>query len=256
MSVGEKASPISNDYEYPPLPDLSLKEKLFLEKEVSGLYFSGHLLDGYSMALADLNADSAIDILTSFDADSDTQAYSDKQNVTVAGIITSRTVKNTKNGERMAFVTVEDRYAEIEMIVFPRQFSRYEDILILDNVISVSGSISVREDEPPKILLNSCSELVENSKYTHKEKQVDTSSEVSTHSSKERRIYLRVLSMNSPEVKKATSFIEIFPGNVPVHFYDSETKKYIKLNNIGLDLNPFTEKELSELVGKGNLVIK
>ncbi len=252
-------SSVSIEYEYPQIPDLSLKEKLFYEKEVSGLYFSGHMLDGYSMSLEELSPDSVCDILSSFDGESATDApvYSDKQKVVVAGIITSRTLKNTKNNEKMAFVTIEDRYAEIEIIVFPKQLSRFEHLLFADNIISVEGTVSAREEGTPKILLNSACELVENSKKTTAVKTVVK--EVAAQAEpekKEKRIYLRVPGTDSPEAKRVLSFIEIFTGEVTVYLFDMLTKKYIKINNIGLALNDFTLRELRELIGEDNVALR
>ena len=156
----------------------------------------------------------------------------------------------------MAFVTIEDRYAEIEVIVFPKQLARFEDVLFVDSVISVSGTVSVREDEPPKILLNSCAELPENSKKETMTKEAPTKIEREEPRQKERRVYLRVPGIDSKIASRVLSFIEIFPGDTPVYFFDTETKKYIKINNIGLSLNSFTEKELCELIGKENFAVR
>ncbi len=243
-------------YEYPDIPDLTLKEKLFYEKEVSGLYFSGHMLDGYSRAIDELSPDSVSDIFAAFEQDGTHEGvnYADKQRVVVAGIISSRTLKNTKNNEKMAFVSLEDRYAEIEIIVFPKQLARFEHLLLPDSVVAIEGTLSLREDEPAKIILNSVKDLPDNNKKRTVEPTVQN--DVETVSGSAKRVYIRVPGKDSPEARRVLSFIEIFTGESTVFFYDTLTSKYIKLNNIGLALNDFTLRELYSLIGKENVAIK
>ena len=81
-----KIAPVK--FEYPSIPEFTLKEKLMLEKESSGMYFSGHLLNDYSNHISYLKADNISDILTSFDEDAEDVKYRDRQNVCISGIIT------------------------------------------------------------------------------------------------------------------------------------------------------------------------
>lgn len=163
--VGESAD---DGYAYPDIPELSLRERLALEKEASGMYFSGHVTDEYSENAEDAGAVSISDIISAFDDDNETPAYREKQLVVVAGAVSSRTVKKTKNGESMAFITLEDRYGEIECILFPKLYTEYAQLALPDSVIAVCGEISLREDEPPKLLLRAVAPLRVNGKYTHR----------------------------------------------------------------------------------------
>lgn len=253
-----RSAAVSIAFEYPDIPELTLKEKLRFEKEVSGLYFSGHMLDGYSLSIEELAPDSVFDIISAAekDGESENAAYADKQKVSVAGIITSRVVKNTKSNEKMAFITLEDRYAEIEAIVFPKQLERFEPILNVDDVIALEGTLSFREDEPPKIILNNARELIENSKRSTALKTVDTDKKDTDAPKKEKKVYVRVPDRDSPTARRVLSFIEIFTGDATVFFYDVSSGKYIKLNNMGLALNDFTLRELGEIAGEGNVVVK
>ena len=149
---------IAPKFEYPNVPDFSLKEKLMLEKESSGMYFSGHMIDSYSEHVKSLKVKEIAELL-------DTEAVKEKQSVKLCGIISSVTLKTTKNNQKMAFITVEDRYGEIECLVFPKVYTEFYHHIRVDSPIYIEGSVSIREDEPPKVLVNVIDELIDNSRY-------------------------------------------------------------------------------------------
>ncbi len=168
-------------FEYPDLPELSSRQKLKLEKEVSGLYFSGHLLDDYTEHITLLNVTSIRDIKASFEeapddtsgtetasADigdtADTPSYKSGDVVTVCGIVTARVNKTTKAGANMAFVTLEDRLGDIETVVFAKSMDEYGQMLTVDTAAAVFGSISVDDDGTVKLLLRRAFLLYENGK--------------------------------------------------------------------------------------------
>ncbi|MBR6708230.1 MAG: DUF655 domain-containing protein, partial [Clostridia bacterium] len=148
-------------FEYPECPELSLREKLMMEKECSGMYFSGHLLDGYAEHIAAVSPTPLRTILSAYAEDAPSGAadeFPDKKAVSVAGIITSLTRKTTKKGDAMLFFTLEDRTGEIEVIAFPRQLNAYAELLHTDSTVLLRAAISVRDDEQPKLTLNEASE--------------------------------------------------------------------------------------------------
>ena len=75
------------------------------------------------------------------------------------------TIKTTKNGERMAFFTLEDRFAEIECLAFARKYAEASYLIQPDIGVFVSGNLSLREDEAPKLLINNIEELIENKRF-------------------------------------------------------------------------------------------
>ena len=228
-------------FEYPDIPEFTLKEKLMLEKECSGMYFSGHVLNDYSNHVATFKADVISDILASFEEESDEAKYRDKQSVTVCGIITKRTVKTTKNGDNMAFVTLEDKTGEIECVVFSKQFERFAGFLFVESVLSINGTISLKDDEPPKILLNGCTALVPNDRYKNEKAKV---------------LYLRVPSVTSPNVSRALAAIGKENDGSDVVLYDMETQKYVKAVGYKALLSDTLLGNLSLILGKENVVIK
>ncbi|MBQ9703684.1 MAG: DNA polymerase III subunit alpha, partial [Clostridia bacterium] len=131
-------------FEYPNIEEFSKKEILVYEKEVTGMYFSGHILDAYSKHMKDLNLTKISSLLAN---DENEYIHKDKEIVKVAGIVTSRVVKQTKNMENMAFITIEDQTGSIEIIVFPNSFKKFEYMFYNENVVWIKGSLSLRDDE-------------------------------------------------------------------------------------------------------------
>ncbi|MGM9682537.1 MAG: DNA polymerase III subunit alpha, partial [Eubacteriales bacterium] len=155
-------SPVGSDaaagFEYPALPDFSLKDKLLLEKESSGMYFSGHMMDSYSLQAEYLGASNLSSVL-------DAEAPRDRMPVKIAAMISNVTRKTTKNDATMAFITLEDRFGEVEGIVFAAQFRKFSHILRVDAAVMIDGTLSVRDDGEPKVIISSVTELTENSRF-------------------------------------------------------------------------------------------
>ncbi len=161
FSSGELKAP---EYEYPDVRELTTKEKLMLEKESSGMYFSGHMLDNYSEYLKTLDSVPICDFAP--DDETDEIRFRDREKVKIAGIINSVSQKSTKNDERMAFFSLEDKLGEIECIVFPKAYNNLYHEIYTDAAVCVDGTVSLREDEPAKIIVNNITPLIENSKFS------------------------------------------------------------------------------------------
>ena len=135
------------------LPDVEEYEKevlLGFEKEVLGVYISGHPLEEYMDKLRK----NTTAVTTDFMLDEETGAAKlrDNAKVTVGGMIVDKTIKYTKNNQAMAFITLEDLVGTVEIIVFPRDFERYHNKLETDAKIFVQGHASIEEDKNGKII--------------------------------------------------------------------------------------------------------
>ncbi len=161
-SGGESVAPA---FSYPDIPPYTLREKLMLEKEASGMFFSGQLLDDYTRCVEALGPMEIADIVRDEDSE-ERSPLPDKARVTVAGVITSVTHKTTKKEERMAFFTVEDAGGTIECLAFPKVYQRDHEIIAADCAVFVDGNLSVREDEAPKILVSTMGLLVDNDHFS------------------------------------------------------------------------------------------
>jgi len=168
FSMGEDFSDISPSFEYPDIRPYTLREMLMLEKEASGMFFSGQLLDDYSKCVTAL---APVEIRTIVPPDEEREegeealALPDRARVKVAGIITGVSAKTTKREERMAFFTVEDSGGSVECLAFPKVYAQYGEIIKTDNAVFVEGNLSVREDESPKILVSGMTALVDNEHF-------------------------------------------------------------------------------------------
>ncbi len=237
---------ISPKFQYPNLPEVSAKEKLKMEKEVAGMYFSGNLLNSYSEHIAGIEA-RKISELTE-------ENLSDKEKIAIVGIVTGVTAKTTKRNDRMAFFTLEDKYGEIECIAFSSQYEKYSRYIQEDMALYVEGNISLREDEAPKILVSRITELIENDEYAkvctqklYDKKQINEERQIS-------KIYLRVENLSCKEYLKAKNLVDIFEGNVQLIFYDASTQKYT--NYKGVEYSRYIYDELVAILGKDNVVLK
>ncbi|MCL2518533.1 MAG: OB-fold nucleic acid binding domain-containing protein, partial [Oscillospiraceae bacterium] len=234
------------DYNYPAIEEFTLKERLAKEKESTGMFFSGHLLDDYTQSIKSSDAVPINDVISSFEVEPEMRFYDEHSIVKVAGSITKRVNKTTKNGENMAFITIEDKFAEIEGVMFPKVLTDYLPHIVIDNAVFVTGEITVREEENPKLLVKKVEPIVIDK--ADKNKTVIESGV--------KKLYLKVDNMEDIRFQKVCNLIEIFNGSVPVIFYDNSNKKYIKANNLSVYYNDFICNELAEILGKENVILK
>jgi len=139
----------------PPMPDLrefDLKTRLQMERETTGVYISGHPLDEYAAELARLEINARF--LEELSERSDHGMLYDQKTVRMGGLIAERKLKASKSGSMMAFVQLEDMYGVTEVLVFPKVYERVSALLQTDEPVLMSGKLSVREDESPKLLLD------------------------------------------------------------------------------------------------------
>jgi DNA polymerase-3 subunit alpha len=264
FSVGQVERP---NVEYPSLSEYKMADLLAQEKEAAGMYFSGHMLDGFSKALSDPSIKSIKDLQAT--DDSGEYLFADRTPVTVAGIVTALTRKTTKKEEQMAFFTVEDRYGEMECLAFPKIYARIAHELRVDSVILLRGELSIREEERPKLLVSALEPLIDD----HAPPRVMQETELRRDPRPQEKprtgtplpklppnpkiLYLRVPStaQSDPKWKRVKVVLDIFDGDLPVSVYDASTASYQKME-IGFDLSPFTLQELISILGKENVVLK
>ncbi len=243
-------------FEYPNLPDLSMREKLLLEKECSGMYFSGHLLDDYKKHVEFLDPRLISEIVPSEDGEE--KPSLDGKRVKLCGIVGRITKKQTKNGEQMAFFVLEDRFAEIECIAFAGKFAAYSHLILPDMALCVEGTVSEREDGDPKILLNTAFELKEDATFVSSASKNAEGSAQTRDSKKEtkaKKLYIKVPDMESEVFHKTMNIVEIFAGNTPVVFFDGSTKKYISCS-VGVEISDFVMTRIKRIVGEENAIYK
>jgi len=266
FSTIPEAKTTAPTFQYPEIPDFSIKEKLMLEKESSGMYFSGHLIDSYDRHAKFLEAKGISELLSHFASGE----IREKEGVTVAGIITASTVKTTRKSEKMAFVTIEDRYGSIECLVFPNVYQKLAYLLRIEAAIAVRGNLSLRDEEDsPKILVSDIEQLIENERFTpperpkeqeKKERQgaipsIPPAKQEIVSPKKISKLYLRLPDLTGTLYAKAKNLLEIFDGETPVFFYDTSSASYVPYG-AGASVDDFLLAELCALLGKENVVAR
>lgn len=243
-------------YSYPSIPEFSLKELLGFEKECSGMYFSGHIIDGYSEAIEALKPDKMSDIIDDLDENSPNPSpkYKDRMQVKIAGIVSEKRTKVTKNGDTMAFIKLEDRVSEIEVIVFARQYSSFADELFEENAVVISGSISQEDNEAPRILLSDLKLLPPNGTLKEQKPSNDAVAERSAPS--EKRIYIKVPSLTDDRIKLIYRVAAFNKGDVKIALFDAGTRKYSVMKDATVASSEKAINKLTDIFGNGNVVYK
>ena len=138
------------DVHYPTVGEYDKESKLAFEKEVLGVYISGHPLEEYEKFLMK----NVTAVSTDFYLDDDTgeSRVRDNQSAIIGGMITSKTVKITKNNKRMAFITLEDLVGTVEVIIFPNDFEKHQRYLNEEQKVYIRGRVSASEDQQAKLI--------------------------------------------------------------------------------------------------------
>ncbi|MCR5207953.1 MAG: DNA polymerase III subunit alpha [Eubacterium sp.] len=236
-------------FDLPDVDEFSKQELLGMEKEMTGLYLSGHPLDKYENYITASGCARTFELI---DAAKGESKYADRSAVTLCGIITHITVKQTRNGNAdMAFVTLEDLYGTVEVILFPKVFSEYSGLLKNGSVIAVSGTLSIEEEKDPKVLANKVCRPEELSAAP-----VNTQTAPPRKSAKHAGLYLKFSSKNDVRINKAKTITSIFEGGFPLVFYYMDEGKYHRLpQSEWVDVNATMVSELKRLLGVENVAV-
>lgn len=218
--------------------EFGLQELLAMEKETTGLYISSHPMNEYSELTEKLKCDKIIDLLS--DENGFDSKFGDGSSVKVMGIITGVTKKQTKNGEYMAFFTVEDVLGSVEVIVFPKIYVKFAPKLAVGTVALIGGRLSVREEESPKIILDF----------------FETADNVKINTSKRSGLFLRLSDNKSEAYNKCVAYLKqnATEGDTPLYYYFCDSKKYFPSKKISV-----SEKVISDLkniIGDKNVILQ
>ncbi|MBP2024856.1 DNA polymerase III subunit alpha [Peptoniphilus stercorisuis] len=210
--------------ELPKLKDFNKKAKLEMEKEIAGVYISGHPLEPYAAALKTLSTTNTISLNDSF--------KSGKINkdvfVKIAGLIKTKRTMITKNKKMMAFATLEDLYGIVELIIFPNTFIKYQELIKEGEVVLIKGHAQGSEVEDAKIIVDSISSL---------------------NKSSDKRVFLKISSMNNTIlVDNIKSILKDYRGDTPVVlFAENDKKSYGTEKTLWINEEKFNELKIELL---------
>ena len=237
---GEQAAAIH----LPEVPEYTATERMFMEKETTGLYLSGHPMNDYRAAARAAGAVPIHDLLEDFAAEGGPTRYADGQNVTVAGIVTSNRTRTTKNNTLMAYVVVEDEVSSIELLCFSRTIEQCGSYMAVNTPVLVKGRLSVRDEKPPQIMCDTLYPL-------------DTNAVPSTPAQPETKkaaaIFLRVPGMDSVAFRHIRLVMTMFEGETPVKIRLADTGKLLAGKCL---YHPALLAECRQWLGEENVVVR
>ena len=240
-----EADRMVSDFQMGYLTRETAEELLQQEKEVSGLYLSGHPLDAYREKSARIGSHTIKD-LTGEDAH-----VQDGEKVRIVCAVVKNRMMTTKSNSMMAFTSVEDLTGTMEVIVFPKVLDRFRDAIQENAVVVIDGRLSVREDEASKLLADS---ILPIDSYDPTRLDKGRPDPVKTAA---RRVFIRLPSRSCPQYDKVVNLLEIFDGDIPVILYLEDTKQKLAApRRLYTSGHPLFFKELERLVGAENVATK
>ncbi|MGN0524848.1 OB-fold nucleic acid binding domain-containing protein, partial [Eubacterium sp.] len=233
-----------DSFEMPNVEEYSKSELLQMEKEMTGLYLSGHPMDRYDGFVKKAGCVRTYDVL---EAGNEMSAVKDGSVVALCGSITRISVKQTRsNNMNMAFVTLEDLYGTVEIVLFPKVFAQCSMLITQGNVIAVKGTVSIEEEKEPKILVNSVIEP-----------NADVTAQNVEQRSKRNGLFLKFSSRGDERVRSASEILAGYRGDFPVYYFFADEKKYERLKKeLGFSYNEDAVAKLRGLLGDDNVVVR
>jgi len=248
--------------EYPDINEYPSKMLLAMEKEMLGLYVSGHPLTEYQEEINSQVTLFSTDINTEPSDVDEEQTVNDDRNlidgqiVTVAGIITEKKIKTTKNNNLMAFITLEDLYGSMEIIVFPTVLEKYSSLINEENIVVIKGRISIKEGENPKIICDQVKPMHKGMEDTDTvNNQPVRAALVSDLKHKTGKLYIKLKNSNDEAlVRSLHAMLKFFNGTTPVCiYYEEEKRKEWVPQDCWLNINDYIISELRERFGEENV---
>ena len=225
----------------PKLPEMKKTDMMLYEKETTGIYLSGHPMDDYRHLLKGTFVVPIGDLME------EKTEYRDDQIVSVAGVVQSIKSKTTRNNSLMAYITLEDDTAAIEMLAFSSTLSQYGGYIQENKPVVVTGRLSLREDKEPQIVINRArpmSDFEENNLHTADFKPAGP---------RQGKLYLRLPTEEGKLFHKIRAILNMFPGNSPVVVYFADTKVRRGTKCV---LDDRMLSELTSVLGEDNVVIE
>ena len=240
----------------PDIPEYAPEELMRQEKEVTGLYLSGHPMAGYRDVARRAGAVHIAAINEDFAQEGGPTSFRDEQRITVAGIVTAYRTKATRSGSLMAYATVEDDTASIELLCFSRTLEKYGRLLGEGSAVLIQGKLSVRDEKPPQILCDEVRSLTGHQsgggpgpEPAAPERQGRPGVQVLEG----KVLWLRVPSKSHPALAHINRVISMFPGQTPARLVFTDTGKRMGTTCL---LGKSLVEELVEALGKENVVIQ
>ena len=232
------------------IPEFSPRDRMAMEKDLTGLYLSGHPMDDYRAPARDRGAVPIGSLLEGLDGEG---PFRDGQKVVLAGVVSSVRTRPTRNNSMMAYVGLEDESGEIELLVFARTLEASGPDLQENNPVLVAGRVSVREDKPPQLL---CDQVWSLDKLPTDLGPIlppeEAPAETRTGSVVQGKLYLR-LAGEDRVFRRVKDLFQLFPGSSRAVLYFADSGRRVGAACL---LHQALLEELRLLLGEENVVVK
>lgn len=208
---------------YPNVSEYDNRTKLLYEKEVLGVYISGHPLEGYVEQFKKYSYSNVL--LSDYQEDEEGNkvylSITDSQPIKMGGMIGSISRKTTKSGQSMAIVSIEDVYGTIEGVLFPKAYEKLKDKLEPESIVEITGKLQLREGEKPNINIDRI-DFINEEKPAYKPENDQAKLEFAGKKEEEKKVtkkYL-VIFLNGVDVAMQNEILEVlpnYPGDIPVY---------------------------------------
>ena len=232
----------------PKLAEMKRADLMAMEKETTGLYLSGHPMDDYRALLKNTHVVPIGDLMD------EESRFRDDQIVSVAGIVQSVKMKTTRNNSMMAYVTVEDDTAAIEMLGFSNVLSQYGGYLKENAPVVITGRLSIRDEKEPQIVINRARPISDFENMAEEPAQEFQPQPVGVNRREwiTGRLYLSVPAAGTPLLRKVRAILQMFPGGCPVGLKDQDTRQTEMIQG-GITLAML--EELTAVLGTGKVFL-
>ena len=228
----------------PKRAEFDKAELMAMEKETTGIYLSGHPMDDYRKLLKNTHV---IPIGELMDEENH---YEDNQMVSVAGIVQTVKTKSTRNNSVMAYVTMEDDTAAIEMLAFSSVLGQYGELLKENAAVVITGRLSLRDDKEPQILINRVRRI---SDYAAQPERPEVPRQAPQEPPKNRTLYLRLPGEEGKLYPKIRAILNMFPGTEKAVLFFEDTRAR---RGTQCSLRENMLAELKNVLGEANVVVK
>ena len=226
----------------PKMPERPKAELMAMEKETTGIYISGHPMDDYRRYLKGTHVIGIGQLMNDEEG-----RYQDEQIVSVAGIVQGVKMKTTRNNSVMAYVTVEDDTAAIEMLAFSNVLGQYGGYLREGEPVVITGRLSLRDEKEPQVIVNRARPITDLARQPEREERP------APQVVQAQTLYLKLDGENDPRFRKVRAIVNMFPGDGVVKVFFADTRK-VRGARAAFDQRML--RELEDVLGRDNVVLK
>jgi len=277
---------ISGEIELPDLQEYPKGDLTRMEREVTGLYLSGHPMDDFKDVVKRLDAVDIGELLSDFSREEGNIKFRDSQKVLLAGIIESVKTKPTRNNSLMAYISLDDGTGSIEMLAFQRVIDESGVYMHTESMVLAYGKVSDRDEKEPQIVLDMLRPITDTQqltslnqisnyktqimniktppKYANSYKNADIKQNTGRSNNDNnidnnndiepvKTLYVKLCSEEDPKYERLKLIHMMFPGKQRMVIYFEDTKKSVGASCI---IHDAFIKELNEMLGEKNVIIK